>query len=149
MRVAIFFLTGLFCQRSVRNIGAGPDLAVRVPAAGPADGAVILENLDVIDPGQRPELASLRNPFVDDGAKLRSLQPRWRQIVARRIAENTTDAPLRMALDQATFIDRLAGNLRRQRRKVVVEREDGGIRRISDADGARIAGTEIAAGIIG
>ena len=35
MRVVIFLLVDLFRQRLVRNIGAGPDLAVRVSARWP------------------------------------------------------------------------------------------------------------------
>ena len=64
--VVIGLLGGEFAERFVGDMFGGPDLAVGVRVGGSHHGAAVLEDLDVIDPGEVAERGGFVGPGVDD-----------------------------------------------------------------------------------
>ena len=64
--VVVGLLGGEFAERLVGDVLGGPDLAVGVRVGGAHHGAAVLEDLDVVDPGEVAEGGGFVGPGVDD-----------------------------------------------------------------------------------
>src|SRR5207248_4496807 len=107
--------------------GVGPDLAVWVGVAGAHHGAAILENLHIVDGGERAQLGVLLGPevhHVEDGGRVERGEP---EVVTRGIADNSAGTGLATNEDEAprVAVDNSIGSLWQKRGKIVVKNKRG------------------------
>jgi hypothetical protein len=118
----------------------------------------ILEDLHIPDEGQRSQFFILLRPYIDDSRNCRDIHLRQRQVVARRKANDATDAAFASGVQQrrhsaAGFS--VAGsipagrNIRQQRREVICKHKCMFILRVDRAIRSGVAGTEVARRIVG
>ncbi len=84
----------LFACWFVRQCGVGPNLAMRMRIAGAHHDAAVLEDLNVIHPGDAAQLLVLLRPYVYNVAHFARGHARNREIVSRRKTYDAADAAL-------------------------------------------------------
>ena len=149
VRLLVIALRRLFLRWLIGKGTGSPNLTVRMRIAGAHHGAAVLENLYVVDEVAASEIGELLAPHFDDCDDFFLVHARKGQIVAGRKASDAADAWFRLRNNQLAFCWSVCFyRVGTKRGVIVVEDEDGGIRRIAFAAGTSIARTKITVWIV-
>ena len=148
VRLLVIALRRLFLRWLIGNGTGSPNLTVRMRIAGAHHGAAVLENLYVVDEVAASEIGELLAPHFDDCDDFFLVHARKGQIVAGGKASDAADAWFRLRNKQLALLSVCFYRVGTKRRVIVVEDEDGGIRRIAFAAGTSIARTKITVWIV-
>src|SRR5262249_16786369 len=102
-------------------MGVGPDLAMGMRIAGAHDGAAVLKNLHMFDPGNSSQLAVLLSPHINYFTDFLSGHKREREIVPLGKADDAADAAFAFDQQQPRVVTFAWRRLRTKSGKVVVE----------------------------
>jgi hypothetical protein len=125
----------------------GPNLAVGMGIAGAHHGSAILKDLDVADPGDGGELAELLLPGGDDGADRGDRHAGECEGVVGVEAEDATEAAFGLGAEERIGGDP-GGRVGKERGEIVIEDEGAGVGGIAGGVSARVAGAEVAVGVV-
>ena len=123
-------------------------MGVRV--GGAHHGAAVLEDLDVVDPGEVAEGGGFVGPGVDDAGDVGDGHAGEREGVVGMEAEDAAEAALGFGDQERGGMGLGVGlDVGEERGEIVVEGEDAGVGGIVLAAGAGVAGAEVAVGVVG